>query len=44
MREFCDLNMVGLHHYFLQFVEVRGGNDLRFFKIILLIVGKRDLF
>ena len=30
MREFCKLNMVRLHHWFFQFMEVWGENAVRF--------------
>ena len=30
MREFCKLNMVHLHHWFIQLIKVRGGNAVRF--------------
>ena len=30
MREFCKLNMVRLHIWFFQFMEVWGGNAVSF--------------
>ena len=33
MREFCKLNMVHLHHWFFQFMEVRGENAVHFIQV-----------
>ena len=44
MREFCKLNMVYLHHWFLQFMEVWGWNTLCFIQIYAIYCRRNMIY